>query len=72
MPFAKGTSTVYTSFFLMNRPRAFQTMLAHYQDEAHKLHEQVQAQERQVRYPDAAVSDTGTDGIPGARAPSAA
>lgn len=47
-------------------------MLAHYQDEAHKLHEQVQAQERQVRYPDAAVSDTGTDAIPGARAPGVA
>lgn len=26
-----------------------QTMLAHFQDEAHKLHEQVQAQEREVR-----------------------
>lgn len=26
-------------------------MLAHFQDEAHKLHEQVQAQEKEVRYP---------------------
>jgi len=72
MSFAKGTCTVYASIFLMNRPRAFQTMLAHYQDEAHKLHERVQAQERHVRYPDAAVPDTGTDEISGARAPSVA
>jgi len=45
-------------------------MLAHFQDEAHKLHEQVQAQEIEVRYPVAAISDTGTDQIPGARTPS--
>ena len=41
-------------------------MLAHFQDEAHKLHEQVQAQEKEVRYPAPAVSVTRTHQLPGA------
>jgi len=50
----------------------FQTMLAHFQDEAHKLHEQVQAQEIEVRFPVTTISDTGIDEFPGARTPSVA
>ena len=45
-------------------------MQAHFQDEAHKLHELVQAQEREVRYPLAAVLDTSTNQAPGTQASS--
>ena len=49
-------------------------MLAHFQDEAHKIHEQVQAQEREVRFilfDRSPLLETGTNEIPGARAASA-
>jgi hypothetical protein len=46
-------------------------MLAHFQDEAHKLHEQVQAQEKEVRFFPIPISDTGTnESPPGTRTPS--
>ena len=72
MPFAKGRLIVYPPISLMNRPCDLQTMLAHFQDEAHKLHELVQAQEKEVRYPAVTISDTGTYQTPGARASSVA
>ena len=51
LPFTKGRSMLRASKFLVDRPHVLQTMLAHFQDEAHKLHEQVQAQEREVGIP---------------------